>query len=210
MKRPVIAVIVIVILAFGLILWASNPRSGSDSYMNDNRTESGSGGYGDMSDNTGKAKDKTTTATEDNKDKDMANKPTLYELSGRDTNLTKFRKQINDGELRGTLMGTGTYTVFAPTNAAYGDMDKLDYLPEYYVIRGRALSPSDLRGMDGQDLMTSEGDKLTVHIKGDNKEIWIGNVMLNEKHWMASNGILYTVDKPIMPTARDTSMDGAR
>jgi uncharacterized surface protein with fasciclin (FAS1) repeats len=206
MKRPVIAVIIIVILAFGLILWASNPRTGSDNYMNDNRTESGSGGYGDDS----KSKDKTTTATEDNKD--MAGKPNLFELTQGDTSLTKFRKQAMENDLHRTLAGTGPFTVFAPTNAAYGDMDKLDYLPEYYVVRGRVLTPSDLRGMDNQDLMTTEGDKITVHIKktDDGSEIWIGNVMLNERHRMASNGILYTVDKPIVPTARDTSMDGAR
>jgi len=112
-----------------------------------------------------------------------------------------------------TLEGSGPFTVFAPTNEAFGKLPKgtvatlvkpenkatLTKILTYHVVPGR-LEASDLT--DGRKLTTVEGDELTVkrsrgHIyivdaKGDASEVTIPNV--NQ-----SNGVIHVVNTVLMP-----------
>jgi uncharacterized surface protein with fasciclin (FAS1) repeats len=119
-----------------------------------------------------------------------------------------------------TLEGQGPFTVFAPTNAAFGrlpagtvDMllkpenkDKLASILTYHVVPGR-LTEADIDGMirDGGGkamLKTVEGDTLTfqrggghlwvIDSKGDKAEVTIPNVM-------QSNGVIQVINKVLMP-----------
>src|SRR5881275_1437833 len=81
-----------------------------------------------------------------------------------------------------TLNGKGPFTVFAPTNAAFGKLPAgtVDTLvkPEnkatltriltYHVVPGK-LAAADLK--DGMKLKTAEGEELTV--KHDGSKVWI-------------------------------------
>ena len=113
-----------------------------------------------------------------------------------------------------TLEGKGPFTVFAPTNAAFGKLPAgtVDTLvkPEnkaaltkiltYHVVAGK-LEASDLT--DGKMLKTVEGEELTVkreggHVmivdaKGDSATVTIPNV--NQ-----SNGVIHVVDTVLMPS----------
>ena len=112
-----------------------------------------------------------------------------------------------------TLEGAGPFTVFAPTNEAFGKLPKgtvatlvkpenkatLTKILTYHVVPGR-LEASDLT--DGRKLTTVEGDELTVkhhggHIfivdaKGDASRVTIPNV--NQ-----SNGVIHVVNTVLMP-----------
>lgn len=112
-----------------------------------------------------------------------------------------------------TLEGKGPFTVFAPTNAAFGRLPAgtVDNLvkPEnkgaltkiltYHVVPGR-LEASDLT--DGRKLKTVEGEELTVRrsgdtvmiidAKGNSSTVTISNV--NQ-----SNGVIHVVDAVLMP-----------
>jgi uncharacterized surface protein with fasciclin (FAS1) repeats len=112
-----------------------------------------------------------------------------------------------------TLEGKGPFTVFAPTNAAFGKLPAgtVDNLvkPEnkatltkiltYHVVPGK-LEASDLT--DGKTLKTVEGEDLTVRrsggkvmiidAKGDSSMVTIPNV--NQ-----SNGVIHVVDSVLMP-----------
>jgi len=112
-----------------------------------------------------------------------------------------------------TLEGKGPFTVFAPTNAAFGKLPAgtVDTLvkPEnkatltkiltYHVVPGK-LEASDLK--DGQKLKTVEGEELTVKksgssvmivdAKGGSSTVTIPNV--NQ-----SNGVIHVVDTVLMP-----------
>ena len=112
-----------------------------------------------------------------------------------------------------TLEGKGPFTVFAPTNAAFGKLPAgtVDNLvkPEnkatltkiltYHVVPGR-LDASDLT--DGKKLKTAEGEELTVkHADG---KIWIidakgdrSTVSISNVH--QSNGVIHVVDTVLMP-----------
>jgi uncharacterized surface protein with fasciclin (FAS1) repeats len=113
-----------------------------------------------------------------------------------------------------TLEGKGPFTVFAPTNSAFGKLPAgtVDNLvkPEnkpaltriltYHVVPGR-LEASSLS--DGKKLKTVEGEDLTVKrsgdkvmiidAKGDSAAITIPNV--NQ-----SNGVIHVVDTVLMPS----------
>ena len=114
-----------------------------------------------------------------------------------------------------TLEGKGPFTVFAPTNAAFGKLPDgtVDNLvkPEnkatltriltYHVVPGK-LEASDLS--DGKKLRTVEGEELMVKkangkvmivdAKGDTATVTISNV--NQ-----SNGVIHVVDTVLMPAS---------
>ena len=115
-----------------------------------------------------------------------------------------------------TLSGTGPFTVFAPTNAAFdklpkgavaGLMDpaskaKLAGVLTYHVIPGRIVA-ADLK--DGQELTTVNGEKLKVTVK-DGK-VMIGNgkdapATVQIADVISSNGVTHVIDTVILPTGK--------
>ena len=117
--------------------------------------------------------------------------------------------------LVGTLEGKGPFTVFAPTNAAFGKLPAgtVDSLvkPEnkgtltkiltYHVVPGR-LEAADLT--DGKMLKTAEGEELTV--KRDGGKVWIvdakgGTSMVTISNVHQSNGVIHVVDTVLMPAS---------
>ena len=114
-----------------------------------------------------------------------------------------------------TLEGKGPFTVFAPTNAAFGKLPAgtVDTLvkPEnkatltkiltYHVVPGK-LAASDLK--DGMKLKTAEGEQLTVKHQGD--KVWIidakgGQSMVTISNVNQSNGVIHVVDTVLMPAS---------
>ena len=114
-----------------------------------------------------------------------------------------------------TLEGNGPFTVFAPTNTAFGKLPAgtVDSLvkPEnkatltkiltYHVVPGR-LAASDLT--DGKTLKTVEGETLTV--KKDGGKIWIvdakgGSSMVTISNVHQSNGVIHVIDTVLMPAS---------
>ena len=115
--------------------------------------------------------------------------------------------------LVGTLEGKGPFTVFAPTNAAFGKLpagtvdslvkpenkETLSRILTYHVVSGK-LEASDLT--DGKLLKTVEGEQLTV--KRDGGKIWIidakgGTSMVTISNVNQSNGVIHVVDTVLMP-----------
>jgi uncharacterized surface protein with fasciclin (FAS1) repeats len=113
-----------------------------------------------------------------------------------------------------TLEGKGPFTVFAPTNAAFGKLPAgtVDTLvkPEnkatltkiltYHVVPGK-LEASDLT--DGKVLKTVQGEELTVKRSGD--QIMIidakgGSSTITIKNVNQSNGVIQVVDTVLMPS----------
>lgn len=107
-----------------------------------------------------------------------------------------------------TLSGTGPFTVFAPTNAAFaklpaGAVDNL-LKPEmkgdltsvltYHVVPG-AVKAADLK--DGQKIKTVQGKELTVAIK-DGK-VMIDGATVTIADVISSNGVTHVIDGVLMP-----------
>lgn len=114
-----------------------------------------------------------------------------------------------------TLSGKGPFTVFAPTNAAFGKLPAgtVDALvkPEskatltkiltYHVVSGK-LEASDLT--DGKKLKTVEGEELTVKKSGDSVMIVDakgGSSTVTIPNVNQSNGVIHVVDTVLMPAS---------
>ena len=120
-----------------------------------------------------------------------------------------------------TLQGSGPFTVFAPTNAAFqklpaGTVDsllkpqmkeKLVAVLTYHVLPGR-LSVKDLweasnKGGGKAQFKTVEGEELTVEFKG--QALTIRDVKGNAsrvtiQNVFQSNGVIHVIDSVLMPS----------
>ncbi|QND74104.1 fasciclin domain-containing protein [Tardiphaga sp. 37S4] len=114
-----------------------------------------------------------------------------------------------------TLSSKGPFTVFAPTNAAFGKLPAgtVDTLvkPEskatltkiltYHVVPGK-LNAADLK--DGQKLKTVEGEELTVKASGGKVMIVDakgGSSTVTIADVNQSNGVIHVIDTVLMPKA---------
>ena len=119
-----------------------------------------------------------------------------------------------------TLQGPGPFTVFAPTNKAFGKLPKgtVDTLlkPEnkqkltdvltYHVVAGR-YSANDLMQAAKREggrfkLKTVEGDELTIAANGNMLTVWDGkggrsNITI--RNVFQSNGVIHVVDSVLLP-----------
>lgn len=112
-----------------------------------------------------------------------------------------------------TLKGAGPFTVFAPTNEAFGKLpagtvDKLlepsmkndlTKILTYHVVPG-AYKSSDLK--DGQKLKTVEGEELTIGYKDGKWTVWDakgGSANITIADVISSNGVTYVIDGVLMP-----------
>ena len=111
--------------------------------------------------------------------------------------------------------GKGPYTVFAPTNEAFGKLpegtvdgllkpeskSKLVKLLAYHVVKGKFTSG---QLQDGQKLKTVTGGTLTVSKQGDAVTITDGaggTATIGQADIEATNGIIHSVDTVLMPAA---------
>jgi uncharacterized surface protein with fasciclin (FAS1) repeats len=114
-----------------------------------------------------------------------------------------------------TLESKGPFTVFAPTNTAFGKLPAgtvetlvkpenkatLTKILTYHVVPGK-LSASDLT--DGKKLKTAEGEELTVK-KADGKVMIIdakgGSSTVTISNVNQSNGVILVVDTVLLPAS---------
>ena len=105
------------------------------------------------------------------------------------------------------MEGTGPFTVFAPTDAAFAAIQKdvdnllksenkaqLANILTYHVVSGTHMA-AELK--DGAELATVQGEKLTVSVK-DGK-VMVGGANVTTADVAASNGVVHLIDKVLMP-----------
>lgn len=125
--------------------------------------------------------------------------------------LSTLVKAVTAADLATTLQGKGPFTVFAPTNAAFADIQStVDTLlmPEnkedlqgvltYHVVPGKVMA-ADLK--DGQELTTVQGEKLKVSIDGST--VKVGDATVTQPDVEASNGVVHVIDKVLVPPANN-------
>ena len=147
---------------------------------------------------------------------------TIVENAVNSKDHTTLVAAVKAAGLVDTLAGSGPFTVFAPTNKAFGKLPKgtvetlvkpenkatLTGILTYHVVPGR-LTASDLMAQVQQGggkamLRTVEGDTLTVmqagrgklsitDTKGNKSMVTIADVM-------QSNGVIHVVDSVLLPS----------
>ena len=148
-----------------------------------------------------------------------ANK-TIAENAPNAPNLTTLVAAVKAAGLVDTLASAGPFTVFAPTNKAFGKLPAgtVDTLvkPEnkatltsiltYHVVAGRMTSKTIAKAIkDGRGkatLTTVQGEPLTVTMAGGRLVLTDakgGTSMVTIKDVMQSNGVIHVVDTVLMP-----------
>jgi uncharacterized surface protein with fasciclin (FAS1) repeats len=123
-----------------------------------------------------------------------------------DKNLATMSKGVKAAGLETELSKQGPFTLFAPTELAFGkyaqaelnelfkpeNKTKLEGMLKYHVVDGRT-NFKELK--DGQKLKTIGGKQLDVKIKDGN--VTINGAKLEAQDHQASNGVVFAIDKVI-------------
>ncbi len=122
--------------------------------------------------------------------------------------LTKALKATG---LDATLGGSDQFTLFAPTDEAFGklpaetltklmlsgNVEKLRMLLLYHVVAGKVLA-ADL--MDG-DVKTVNGEKLNVDVSPDKVEV--NGAKVYSADVIATNGVVHSIGQVLVPKSLD-------
>merc|ERR1712226_744688 len=140
--------------------------------------------------------------------------PNIVELAQATTDLSTLVAAVVAGDLVETLSSPGPFTVFAPTNEAFGALpegtldsllkpenkDQLVDILTYHVLPAQVLS-TDLKPK--QVVKTVEGKELLVSIyKGD---VYANTAKVVGADNLASNGVAHIIDGVLLPKT-DTVM----
>lgn len=134
---------------------------------------------------------------------------TIAAVASGNADLSTLVAALTAGDLVTTLEGAGPYTVFAPTDAAFADIQStVDTLLEpgnktdlqqvltYHVVPG-TYTAADLK--DGQKLKTVEGQDLTVSVKDG--VVKVNDATVEATDITASNGVVHVINKVLVPPA---------
>jgi uncharacterized surface protein with fasciclin (FAS1) repeats len=145
----------------------------------------------------------TTTTT-------PATKPagkTIVSIAAGNKNFSTLVAALKAADLVDTLSGTGPYTVFAPTNAAFAKLPKatlanllkpankaqLQKVLTYHVVAGNVTS----KMLKAGPVATVEGSNVTVKLQG--KKVKINNANVIQADVKASNGVIHAIDTVLLP-----------
>jgi uncharacterized surface protein with fasciclin (FAS1) repeats len=125
--------------------------------------------------------------------------------------FSTLTKALKAAELDGILGAKGEFTVFAPTDEAFGKLpaevltklllpenkEKLRSLLLYHVIAGRMLA-ADLQS---GDLKTMNGEKVKIDTGAD--KIEIDGAKVFNADVVADNGVMHSLGKVLVPKSLD-------
>ncbi|PNS09439.1 fasciclin domain-containing protein [Solilutibacter silvestris] len=133
----------------------------------------------------------------------------LLDTAADNGSFKTFGKAIEQAGMSDTLRGTGPFTVFAPTDAAFDKLPagKLDNLlkPEnkqelvsllnYHVVNGRK-TVSDIGKWEAARTVNGQ----SAPIKLANDKVSIDGAMVTAADISSSNGVIHGIDKVNIPT----------
>jgi uncharacterized surface protein with fasciclin (FAS1) repeats len=136
---------------------------------------------------------------------------TLTTVIADSATFSTLTKALIAAELDITLGNKDEFTIFAPTDEAFGKLpaetltklmlpenkEKLRMLLLYHVVAGKVAS-GDL--VDG-DVKTVNGEKISVDVKDD--KIEINGAKVFSANVTATNGVMHSIGKVLVPKSLD-------
>jgi uncharacterized surface protein with fasciclin (FAS1) repeats len=136
---------------------------------------------------------------------------TILEVASQAGQFSTLLAALTAAGLTETLSGTGPFTVFAPTDAAFAKLpagtvenllmpenkEKLAAILSYHVVPGRVAS-SDLANVTSTPA-TVQGGRLSVDTSSGVK---IGGATVVGPDVAATNGTIHVIDTVLLPPAR--------
>ncbi|MBM3907244.1 MAG: fasciclin domain-containing protein [Gemmatimonadetes bacterium] len=108
------------------------------------------------------------------------------------------------------LSGTGPFTVFAPTDAAFAklpagtveallkDPQKLAAILKYHVVAGKVMAADVIKAKEAKPA-TLQGAALDIKVMGN--MVHVNNAMVTQADVAASNGVIHVIDTVVLPPA---------
>lgn len=129
------------------------------------------------------------------------------EITIVDPNLSEFVKAIRAAEISDIFNGTGPFTAFVPSNAAFDKLGKakLDELlkPEnkdhlvdiliYHIVPGKYMAEN----LKTKSYRTVNGKPLEV--KNENGQISVNNAKVTRTDLTGPNGVIHEIDTVLIP-----------
>lgn len=127
----------------------------------------------------------------------------ITQVVNAEKNMTTLKKGIVASGLDQVLSGAGPFTVFAPSDMAFGKLEsgtiegllkpenklKLTALLNHHVVAGK-ISFKDLK--DGDKLKSLNGKELSVKVK--DAKVSIDGATVQNRDVASSNGVIHTLD----------------
>lgn len=129
----------------------------------------------------------------------------VVEIASKNYDLSTLVSLVADAGLVTTLEGDGPFTVFAPTNQAFADVqatldglttEQVTEVLQYHVAAVEALSGSL---SDGQTVTTVQGEDITVNIDSENNVTLNGSVNVVTVDLQGTNGVIHIIDGVLLP-----------
>lgn len=150
---------------------------------------------------------------------------TITDVVLANPDFTTLKAALVKTGLDQTLMGSGEFTVFAPTNEAFAALftqlgvsgisdlssETLTPILLYHVLGTKAVSTSLQTGYVSTMSMGKGGKYVSLKVTVANDVKLNGNVNVTQADIMASNGVVHVIDKVLLPpTVADiASFDGS-
>ena len=156
----------------------------------------------------------TSCSSDDVKEEPVASDKSIVEVATEDGQFDDLMIALDKTNLKSTLKSSGTYTVFAPTNAAFKDLFEELGVSGIYEIPAQTLYPILLYHVLGfeaksTDLTTGYVQTLSKNSPGKYPiSLFIevnDGVRLNDRaqviyaDLMAYNGVIHVIDKVLLP-----------
>jgi uncharacterized surface protein with fasciclin (FAS1) repeats len=120
--------------------------------------------------------------------------------------FTTLATALDAAGLVDTLKGTGPFTVFAPTDAAFAklpagtvdgllkDKAKLTSILTYHVVAGKVMA-ADVIKLDGAKTVNGQ----SVMIRVVDGKVQVDNAAVTQADIETSNGVIHVIDTVLMP-----------
>lgn len=131
----------------------------------------------------------------------------ITQVVNTDKNMTTLKKSVHASDIDQILSSTGPFTFFAPSDLAFGKLDKtvlenllkpeskakLSDLLNYHIVSGK-INFKEFK--DGEKLKTLNGKELKVQVKEGN--VTIEGAKIQTHDVQTSNGVIHSLDTVMM------------
>ena len=138
----------------------------------------------------------------------------IYDIVSNSADHTTLKAAVDVCGLDGVLSGSGPFTLFAPTDAAFNALPSgtvaalLNNLPQLTdILKHHVVADSVMSGMlsNNQVVTTLLGTDVTVTIS--NGMVYIDNAMVTVADIVADNGVVHVIDAVLLPTVNISIYD---
>ena len=139
----------------------------------------------------------------------MGGQPDIVDIAASNDQFSTLVTAVSTAGLVDTLKGSGPFTLFAPTNAAFEALppgtvesllqpenrDQLVAILTYHVVPGTVTSDQ----LVGQRLDAETVQGGTVDINATGTGVRVNNASVTQADIMGSNGVIHRIDRVLLP-----------